>query len=119
MCPRQYLWGTCGHRPETQKESSVSKFNRFLSAWLSRFSTEIRVNQIKTAAKATQPGGKFIETLESRRLLTAAITGAVYNDLNDNGLEDKLEPGIAGVTVYIDVNDTGSFAISDPTQVTR
>lgn len=40
------------------------------------------------------------EALEDRRLLTAARLGDfVWNDLNENGLQDAGEPGVAGVVV--------------------
>jgi hypothetical protein len=38
------------------------------------------------------------EPLE-RRLLLAAVTGVVFNDLNGNGLRDAGEPGLGGVLV--------------------
>lgn len=61
----------------------------------------------------------MIEKLESRTLLTASISGTVYSDLNDNAQMDPGEPGIAGVTVYIDVNDTHSFVAGDPETTTN
>ena len=42
----------------------------------------------------------------------------VYNDLNDDDNQDSGDPGLAGWTVYIDVNDTGSYVTGDPTATT-
>lgn len=41
-----------------------------------------------------------VETLE-QRAVPAVIAGAVYNDLNNNGVRDPNEPGIAGSTVQL------------------
>ncbi|HET6249141.1 MAG TPA: SdrD B-like domain-containing protein [Tepidisphaeraceae bacterium] len=61
-----------------------------------------------------------IETLESRLLLstTGTVAGVVYNDANGNGSQDNGEPGVAGVTVFVDLNSTGTFASGDPSAVT-
>lgn len=38
-------------------------------------------------------------------MLSASIVGAVFADLNSDGLRSASEPGLAGVTVYLDAND--------------
>jgi len=93
----------------------VAHLNQLLSGWLNRFSSEICAKQSREVARAsaTNAGAKPIEDLE-RRLLMSAISGQVYNDINDNGLLDTGEAGIAGVTVYVDVGDTHSYVITDP-----
>ena len=60
--------------------------------------------------------------------LPATLTGVAYDDQNQNGTRDSNEPGLAGVTIYLDINsngalddaetavltdDDGSFTISD------
>ncbi len=35
------------------------------------------------------------------------VTGIVYDDVNGNGIQDAGEPGLAGVTVYVDENYNG------------
>jgi hypothetical protein len=45
---------------------------------------------------------------------TFSIVGTVFSDINDNGVWDAGEPGMVGVTVYIDTNDTDVFAPTDP-----
>lgn len=54
-----------------------------------------------------------IETLEQRNLLsvvpTGEIRGTVWQDLDGDGLRSSSEPGMAGVTVYLDSNANGWF----------
>ena len=59
--------------------------------------------------------GSFLSTAPP----SASIFGVVYNDLNGNGAKDSGEAGLGGVTVYIDVNNTGSLVSTDPTTVTN
>ena len=48
-----------------------------------------------------------LETLEARQLLTA-VSGTVYEDVNDNGSFDEAdESGIPGVVLFADLNDNG------------
>jgi uncharacterized repeat protein (TIGR01451 family) len=44
--------------------------------------------------------------------LTTSISGAVYEDLNGNGVRDAGEPGIAGVTIQLTGTDTNSAAVN-------
>jgi hypothetical protein len=53
-----------------------------------------------------------LESLESRRVLTTAIAGAVISDLNGNGVIDEGEPGQDNVRVYIDANGNDMLDIS-------
>jgi hypothetical protein len=48
----------------------------------------------------------------------ATISGTVFQDININGVHDSKEPGIAGVTVYLDLNNSGVLAGNDPTAIT-
>jgi len=43
------------------------------------------------------------------RLAPAIISGAVFLDANGSGSRDAGEPGMPGVTVYLDVNNNGQF----------
>jgi hypothetical protein len=45
---------------------------------------------------------------------TSDIVGTVFLDRNLNGKLDDSEAGVSGVLVYVDVNNTGAFASSDP-----
>ncbi|WP_372895217.1 beta-propeller fold lactonase family protein, partial [Stieleria sp.] len=59
------------------------------------------------------------ESLEARHLLTASIEGLVFADSNQDGLENNAEAGIAGVTVYADLNTNGARDAGEPfTQTT-
>ena len=58
------------------------------------------------------------EPLESRRFLSASISGTVFNDLNANGVRDSGEPALAGVRVYVDLNNLGYYKSGDPTAIT-
>ncbi len=48
----------------------------------------------------------------------SAITGVVFNDLNGDGVQDNGEPGLGGVVVYLDLNNSGSLVSTDPSTVT-
>jgi uncharacterized delta-60 repeat protein len=57
------------------------------------------------------------KTFGDFQLGTAA--GVLFDDVNGNDVQDAAEPGLAGWTVYADVNGTGIFAANDPTAVTN
>jgi hypothetical protein len=59
-----------------------------------------------------------VEALEGRVLLSATITGTVFNDLNSNGVQDPGESGIAGVTVFLDANNDGVLQPGEMTATT-
>jgi Tol biopolymer transport system component len=46
------------------------------------------------------------------------ISGSVFRDFNTNGVQDPGEPGIAGQTVFIDVDGSGQLKAGDPTATT-
>jgi subtilisin-like proprotein convertase family protein len=46
------------------------------------------------------------------------ISGNKWNDLNSNGMKDAIEPGLAGWTVYADLNNNSSIDAGEPTTVT-
>ncbi len=52
------------------------------------------------------------------QLLSGQISGTVFGDNNLNSKQDGGEPGLAGQTVYLDLNNTGVFALGDPTATT-
>ncbi|MDE5097259.1 MAG: hypothetical protein O4861_02485, partial [Trichodesmium sp. St16_bin4-tuft] len=37
------------------------------------------------------------------------ISGVKYNDFNRDGLRDALEPGLPGITIYLDQNNNGQL----------
>jgi hypothetical protein len=59
--------------------------------------------------------GIAAELLEERTLLAIdSIAGVVWNDADGNGVRDAGEPGLAGQTVYIDLNRNGIFDSGAP-----
>jgi hypothetical protein len=50
---------------------------------------------------------------------TVEIRGTKWNDLNGDGLRDTGEPGLAGVTVYLDGNNNGVLDTGELSAVTQ
>ncbi len=46
------------------------------------------------------------------------LTGRVYDDANASGQQDLSETGLAGLRVYVDANEDGTFDAGDPSAVT-
>jgi hypothetical protein len=46
------------------------------------------------------------------------ISGIIFHDYNTNGVQDPGEPGIAGQTVFLDLDGSGQFKSGDPTAIT-
>ena len=59
-----------------------------------------------------------VETLESRRLLSASIGGTVYNDANGNHVRDGGEAAIIGQQVYLDLQGINTLVAGDPISTT-
>ena len=57
------------------------------------------------------------ERLEDRQML-ATISGAVFNDLNANGLKDTGESGQSGWTVYLDADGNGQLGTGETSATT-
>jgi hypothetical protein len=49
----------------------------------------------------------------------ASISGNIFNDVNGNGVQDSGEGSLSGWTVFIDFNNTGTFASNDVSTVTN
>jgi hypothetical protein len=67
------------------------------------------------------PPGQFIKigvTPNQTPSTTSSLSGQVYQDLNANGQADANEPGLAGRTVFIDLNADDTLDAGDPTAVT-
>ncbi|HEX4797352.1 MAG TPA: choice-of-anchor Q domain-containing protein [Humisphaera sp.] len=52
-------------------------------------------------------------------LVTLTLTGTVFNDINGDGVRQGGDPALSGWQVYIDLNDTGVFAVGDPSATTN
>ncbi len=50
---------------------------------------------------------------------TVYISGTVFNDANKNGVQDSGEAGLAGWTVYIDLNNSKELQSGDPQTTTN
>jgi hypothetical protein len=46
------------------------------------------------------------------------IRGVKFNDLNGNGERDEGEPGIAGIRIYVDINQDGRINLLEPSGIT-
>ena len=77
----------------------------------------------------TSPSGGHSVTVESlgtrttgrdfgSRNTVASVSGAVFEDLNDDGIRDAGEVGLSGVRVYADTNNDGAFTTGEPSFVT-
>ncbi len=49
---------------------------------------------------------------------TGSIAGHTTNDLNGNGVDDLGEPGKAGWTMYLDIDNSGTLGVGEPTATT-
>jgi hypothetical protein len=59
-----------------------------------------------------------VESLESRRLLSATISGVVYQDIGAVGSLQPGDPPLAGWTVFLDLNHDSTLDPGDPSTVT-
>jgi hypothetical protein len=57
----------------------------------------------------SQPTVIHTEALESRKLLSASISGTAFRDANLDGVRQSSETGLAGEIVYVDANNNGKF----------
>ncbi len=48
----------------------------------------------------------------------ASARGVVWKDLDGDGVRDGNEPGLAGITVYVDTNGDSQFGVSEPAAIT-
>ncbi len=51
--------------------------------------------------------------------LSGSLHGRKWLDNNGNGQQDANEPGLAGVTIYLDLNNNGSLDNGEPFTVTK
>jgi hypothetical protein len=49
---------------------------------------------------------------------SGVFSGTVFHDFNTNGVQDPGEPGLAGQTVYLDLDGSGVLKSADPTATT-
>ena len=60
-------------------------------------------------------GGTFDQLVLTRFYgdAPASVSGTVFNDANSDGILDNGETGLAGVKVYLDINNNGVFDAAD------
>lgn len=94
---------------------SVSNGN--LAKIMSLLSRRVRNNRMHRQSSRRHRRSR-LERLEPRQLLAADITGAIYNDLNGDGVRNQGENGLSSWTVFLDLNRDGTPAADEPTQLT-
>ena len=47
------------------------------------------------------------------------VSGIKYNDLDGDGQRDPDEPGIGGIYIYVDLDNSGTIAIGEPAAITK
>ena len=55
----------------------------------------------------------------SPTVTTGSISGKVFQDNNTNGVQNTGEPGLAGITVFLDLKKDGTLDPGDPTATTN
>jgi autotransporter-associated beta strand protein len=51
--------------------------------------------------------------------LPGSISGEVFQDINDDGVQETNEPGLAGQELFLDLNGSGVLQAGDPTALTN
>jgi probable HAF family extracellular repeat protein len=59
-------------------------------------------------------GGKLGNFVSAISIVRASVSGKVFNDTNENGVQDLSEGGVANTDVFIDLNGDGRFDSGDP-----
>jgi len=63
-------------------------------------------------------GGVIVTGRDFGNFRAGRIEGTKFNDLDCFGDFDANEPGLGGVTIYVDLNDNGEFDAGEPSDVT-
>jgi len=76
---------------------------------------------IDVAGLSYAPGKTFELDIDFAEITTgtSAIRGAVFDDRNANNTQDTNEPGLAGVTVFLDENQNGQLDSGEQTRITN
>ena len=74
-------------------------------------------NHVTLAAGQAVTNANFGD--QSSAVVLASISGTVFDDANGNGIQDSGESGIAGVVMYIDLDNAGVFQSGDPETTTN
>lgn len=82
----------------------------------------ILLNTSETVANPTitaQPNGNYVVDFANLEFGQAQVPGAVYGDDDGDGQKDAAEKGLAGVTVFLDLNNNGVLDANEPFRVTN
>lgn len=94
---------------------------------MSRRNQEIQARSkslgIRQANQRREKSGRLrkliLESLEQRTLLAGDVAGNILDDLSNDGIKDNGEDGLAGLTVFVDVNRDGRLGESEPRAYTN
>lgn len=81
---------------------------KFLSRTWKQFFTSGLSRSSRRNSRSGKRYGLMLECLEGR-VVPSTLSGAVFEDVNGNRIQDTGEAGMANVAVYIDANDNGRF----------
>ncbi|MDA1179216.1 MAG: S8 family serine peptidase, partial [Planctomycetota bacterium] len=81
--------------------------------WEQTFPVNNGPHTISVFAGATIPNINF-----GNRIRLGQITGVKWNDTDADGFHDRKEIGVAGITVYMDLNRNGQLDSNEPNRVT-
>jgi len=62
---------------------------------------------------------RLFEPLEGRLLMSGDVVATVIQDTNKNGIADAGEPGLAGWTVFVDIDGSATLNAGDLSAVTN
>ncbi|WP_162052167.1 S8 family serine peptidase [Gloeothece verrucosa] len=77
------------------------------------------VEPVSSLQGITVSGGRLNAYKALLSPLAAKITGSLWNDLDQNGVRDAGEPGLAGWKIYLDQNNNGTFDPGERSTVTN
>src|SRR5205085_12527571 len=80
---------------------------------LSATPTSVRAQTIDVGVGEQRTNVNF-----ANRYRPAEVHGIVFDDANRNHIQDADEPGIAGVSVYLDLNRDNKYQRTEPRQTT-
>jgi serine-aspartate repeat-containing protein C/D/E len=125
ICSSQWMRPSAKFRIKRFSQAANKKFrsSSMKKSWLSNLRALAHDAHLSQPSRRKMTDAKkrrvaALESLESRQLLTGDFAGAVFNDLNVNGINDSSDPGLAGWTVFADINSDGQFNAGEPSTVT-
>ena len=77
-----------------------------------------RIADVYDVADTGKGGPPTVDMGAFERVLPFGVHGTVYYDLDGDSVKDKSEKAIAGVGVYIDLNNNGKYNLGEPAATT-